>query len=97
MGRETRVMRIGLNTQGVFSDVLGRKLPNGWSFGLPNEVYPTKDGKAFDGAGIPPDLQVPFFSREDLAIGRDAALDKAMEILAGNPNPTACALFLSSD
>jgi hypothetical protein len=26
---------------------------------------------------------VPFFSREDLAIGRDAALDKAMEILAG--------------
>jgi C-terminal processing protease CtpA/Prc len=49
-------MRIGLNTQGVFSDVLGRKLPNGWSFGLPNEVYPTKDGKAFDGAGIPPDL-----------------------------------------
>jgi len=41
------------------------------------------DGKAFDGAGIPPDLQVPFFSREDLAIGRDAALDKAMEILAG--------------
>jgi len=29
MGREPHVTRIGLNTQGVFSDVLGRTLPNG--------------------------------------------------------------------
>jgi hypothetical protein len=81
MGREPRVTRIGLNTQGVFSDVLGRTLPNGWSFGLPNEVYLTKDGKAFDGPGVPPDVRVPFFSREELESGRDAALDKAMETL----------------
>jgi C-terminal processing protease CtpA/Prc len=83
MGREPHVTRIGLNTQGVFSDVLGRTLPNGWSFGLPNEVYLIKDGKAFDGPGVPPDVRVPFFSREELESGRDAALDKAMEILGG--------------
>jgi C-terminal processing protease CtpA/Prc len=39
MGREPRVIRIGLNTQGVFSDVLNRSLPNGWRFHLPNEIY----------------------------------------------------------
>jgi hypothetical protein len=82
-GREPHVTRIGQNTQGVFSDVLERKLPNGWAFWLPNEVYLTKNGKSFDGAGIPPEVTVPFFSHEDLLAGRDAALDKALQILAG--------------
>src|SRR2546426_5289147 len=72
----------GANTQGVFSDVLGRKLPNGWSFGLPNEIYLTKDGKAFDGPGVPPDIEVPIFPAEDLANGRDSTLNKALELLA---------------
>ena len=54
LGRLPYVTRIGANTQGVFSDVLGRKLANGWTFGLPNEIYLTKDGKAFDGPGVPP-------------------------------------------
>jgi hypothetical protein len=39
MGRSPKVLRIGENTQGVFSDVLRRTLPNGWYFGLPNEVF----------------------------------------------------------
>jgi hypothetical protein len=34
MGRTPHVLRIGENTQGVFCDVLGRHLPNGWNFGL---------------------------------------------------------------
>ena len=74
---------LGLNTQGVFSDVLVRTLPNGWTFGVPNEVHLTRDGKSFDGPSVPPDVRVPFFSREELDGGRDAALDKAMEMLAG--------------
>ena len=85
MGREPHATRIGANTQGVFSDVLGRKLPNGWQFGLPNEVYLTKDGKAFDGPGIPPDENVPYFSAADLAAGRDAALDRAIIKLSNIP------------
>jgi hypothetical protein len=52
MGRTPRVLRIGENTQGVFSDVLGRDLSNGWSFGLPNEVFRTAQGTTFDGSGI---------------------------------------------
>jgi C-terminal processing protease CtpA/Prc len=82
MGREPHVMRIGLNTQGVFSDVLNRSLPNGWRFRLPNEVYYTANGKSFDGAGVPPDIAVPFFSTEDMEAGRDTALEKTIQVIA---------------
>ncbi len=81
MGRTPRVIRIGENTQGVFSDVLGRRLPNGWSFGLPNEVFRTAEGKIFDGPGIPPDIAVPVFADRDLATGRDPGLARAVAAL----------------
>jgi hypothetical protein len=81
-GREPHVTRVGTSTQGVFSDILVRHLPNGWRFGLPNEIYLTEDGKSFDARGVPPDIEVPVFSAEDLANGGDSALDKALEILS---------------
>jgi hypothetical protein len=81
MGRTPHITRIGENTQGVFSDVLERRLPNGWRFGLPNEVYRTPEGAAFDGSGIPPDEAVPVFADSDVAAGRDPGLAKAREIL----------------
>jgi hypothetical protein len=82
MGREPHVLRIGLNTQGVFSDVLRRALPNGWYLGLPNEVYYTQDGKAFDATGVPPDIHVPFFTPGDLLRSRDSALEEAIRRLS---------------
>jgi hypothetical protein len=81
-GRQPRVVLIGLNTQGVFSDILSRSLPNGWHFHLPNEVYLTADGQAFDGTGVPPDVRVPFFIGTDLQNGKDAALEEAIKRLA---------------
>jgi C-terminal processing protease CtpA/Prc len=60
--------------------VLGRTLPNGWRFRLPNERFVT-DGKAYDGQGIPPDIRVPVFPKSDLEQGRDGALEKAIQIL----------------
>jgi hypothetical protein len=77
MGRSPKVLRIGDYTQGVFSDILGRTLPNGWYFGLPNEVFRSQDGKTFDGTGIPPDIGVPVFAVDDLAAGRDPGLERA--------------------
>ena len=74
------MIRVGENTQGVFSDVLGRRLPNGWTFGLPNERFVT-DGKTYDGDGIPPDVPVPVFPHSDLDAGRDGALEKGLELL----------------
>lgn len=81
LGREPHIARIGENTQGVFSDVQGRRLPNGWSFGLPNELFLTQDGRSFDGSGIPPDIEVPVFMAADLEAGVDPALEAALERL----------------
>jgi hypothetical protein len=81
MGRTPSITRIGENTQGVFSDVLSRRLPNGWRFGLPNEVFRTPQGTTFDGPGIPPDAAVPVFADEDVAAGKDPGVAKALEIL----------------
>jgi C-terminal processing protease CtpA/Prc len=82
MGREPSITRIGQNTQGVFSDVLNRQLPNGWRIGLPNELFLTEDGEYFDGPGIPPDIEVPVFRSVDLDAGSDPALERAMAFLS---------------
>jgi hypothetical protein len=85
MGREPTVLRIGQSTQGVFSDVLSRTLPNGWRFGLPNERFLTSDGRSFDGPGVPPDVEVPVFAAEDLSTGVDRALEAAVgELTSGH-------------
>lgn len=81
LGRDPHITRVGANTQGVFSDELNRILPNGWTFGLSNETYFTKDGRTFEGTGVPPDIEVPVFSKDDLVNGGDSALDKALELL----------------
>jgi hypothetical protein len=80
IGRDAPVTRIGENTQGVFCDVLGRHLPNGWSFGLPNAVY-RNQAKGFDVTGIPPDIEVPVFADIDVAAGKDPAMDAATRAL----------------
>ena len=81
MGRTPQVTRIGENTQGVFSDVLARRLPNGWSFGLPNEVFRTPDGGTFDGPGIPPNISVPVFAPADVAARKDPGIERALQLL----------------
>jgi len=81
MGRAPHITRIGENTQGVFSDVLDRHLPNGWTFGLPNEVFRAPGGATFDGPGVPPDIAVPVFADADVAAGKDPGMAKALDIL----------------
>jgi hypothetical protein len=85
LGRHPTVLRIGMNTQGVFSDDLQRSLPNGWTFGLSNEIYLTEDGKSFEGTGVPPDIRVPIFPKNDLEHGRDSGLDEALKVLVHGP------------
>lgn len=48
MNRTPAPVRIGTATQGVFSDVLNRVLPDGILFGLPNGEFVTRDGHTFD-------------------------------------------------
>jgi len=82
MNRKPKVIRVGETTQGVFSDVLGRTLPNGWRFGLANERFVT-DGKSFDNVGIVPDVPVESFTPAARATGKDAAIEKALAMLHG--------------
>ncbi|MFI6046221.1 S41 family peptidase [Nocardia sp. NPDC051321] len=85
MERPSRTTRIGQPTQGVFSDVMERKLPGathaGWWFGVPNEEFLTSDGRTFDGAGIPPELTEPVFTDEEFEQQRDSAFDRALRWL----------------
>jgi C-terminal processing protease CtpA/Prc len=81
MGRKEEVVRVGENTQGVFSGVLERTLPNGWKFGLGNQFSLNESGENFETEGIPADVEVPVFTDEDLANGRDSAIEKAEELL----------------
>ena len=52
--------RVGSATEGVFSDVLDKTLPNGWEFGLSNEVYHSAEGKDYENQGIPADKVFPY-------------------------------------
>jgi Peptidase family S41 len=72
-------IRIGTNTQGAFSDMQTRVLPNGWRFGLPNETYETPNGQRFEGIGIAPEMEVPSFTDEQLAQSQDLPLQAALK------------------
>ncbi|MFD4598974.1 S41 family peptidase [Streptomyces sp. NPDC058464] len=79
--RPGRTVRIGQPTQGVFSDVMVRNLPDGMAVWLPNEEYLTRTGRTFDGTGIPPQISEPVFTDEEFAKNRDSAFDRAVELL----------------
>ncbi|MEU6633659.1 S41 family peptidase [Streptomyces parvus] len=81
MDRPGRTVRIGQPTQGVFSDVMMRKLPNGMSAYLPNEEFLTSSGQTFDGTGIPPHLTEPVFTKEEFDRKKDSAFDRAVSVL----------------
>lgn len=54
------MVKVGSNTLGIFSDVLQKQLPNGWRFGLSNEVYETESKKNYEHTGIPPDIEIQY-------------------------------------
>lgn len=87
MERPGRTIRIGEHTQGVFSDVMQRRLPGGWEVWLPNEEFLTRSGDTFDGPGIPPHLREPVFTDEEFARGRDSAFDRAVSVLGRRDRP----------
>jgi hypothetical protein len=78
LGRTPSPVRIGTATQGVFSDDMTRLLPNGWTFTLGNEEYYDPTGHDWEGMGIPPNVQVPVFTRDELKNDRDSALAAAL-------------------
>ncbi|MFD1095581.1 S41 family peptidase [Salegentibacter chungangensis] len=52
--------RIGSRSAGIFSEILWKKLPNGWEYSLSNEVYRDPDGQSYEGKGIPIDRDLNY-------------------------------------
>jgi len=70
---------IGEATRGAHSDVLNRHLPNGWEFGLSNEIYYTHGKQIYEKVGLPPDIEV-HLNADDFKAGKDNILDYALKI-----------------
>ena len=54
------VKRIGSATSGAISTALEKKLPNGWSFAISNEIYMDNNGKAYENIGIPVNYELNY-------------------------------------
>jgi len=74
------VVRVGGVSQGAFSTVLMRVLPNGWRVGLSNHFIRSAEGESFEKVGLAPDMLAPL-TEASFAAGIDPALDA---ILANN-------------
>ncbi|NJB35682.1 S41 family peptidase [Croceivirga sp. JEA036] len=78
------VTLVGEATNGVFSDILEHRLPNGATIGLSNEVYTDSKGIVFEGVGIAPiqeEFLVPLLTDDDVQQQVDSGILKAIAIL----------------
>ncbi|WP_409433037.1 S41 family peptidase [Litorimonas sp. RW-G-Af-16] len=62
---QPNVTHVGETTRGAHSDVLEKKLPNGWRLKLSNEVYHDHEGKFWEGRGIPPHVPMQIFKPDN--------------------------------
>ena len=81
--------KIGSNTAGVFSDILSKKLPNGWEYTLSNEIYESADGINYERIGIPADYKMNYSENtpefynnllEELKTSGDRSIEKVIEL-----------------
>lgn len=56
----SNVKRIGSKSSGIFSEILWKELPNGWTFGLSNEIYKDAFGHLYEGKGIPVNVELNY-------------------------------------
>jgi carboxyl-terminal processing protease len=71
---------IGDHTNGIFSYTLERKLPNGWRYCLPYQVYFSSDMISYEGKGVPADIEL-FNKKADIENGIDPLIARALEVL----------------
>lgn len=71
---------IGENSNGSFSDLYSKKLPNGWKVKLSNQRYLSADKINYEGVGVPVDIEVQNML-SDLENMTDPLIVKALQIL----------------
>lgn len=54
------VKRIGSATSGAMSTALEKKLPNGWTFAISNEIYMDNNGKPYENIGVPVNYELNY-------------------------------------
>lgn len=81
-------IRIGSNTEGIFSDILDKQLPNGWSYGLSNEIYESMDGVNYENIGIPAHHHIEYNRESGYKLisklqdqKKDEAIEKVLSLL----------------
>lgn len=72
-----QTMLMGENSTGIYSDMYGFMLPNGWAASLSNERYFSHDMKCYEGIGTPVDVMIRN-SRMDLILANDPVLSAAL-------------------
>lgn len=76
-----QVTTVGIPTEGALSDILPKRLPNGWELGLSNEIYVDHTGKCHEGPGIPPAVRLDIFDPSDITqIGHAESMKKVLDI-----------------
>ncbi len=78
-------IRIGSNTEGIFSSTLDKTLPNLWEYELSNEVYTDLDGNNYENVGVEPDVLIEYSADKDsfmdqLKLAVDSQEDEAIKI-----------------
>jgi carboxyl-terminal processing protease len=72
---QPNVTHVGEATRGALSDVLEKRLPNGWRLELSNEVYQDHTGKFWEGRGIPPHVPLQIFNPDNPFEGHVEAIE----------------------
>ena len=68
--------------------MLTKRLPNGWHYGLSNEIYESTEGVNYEKTGIEPDYRIDYVKNGVLFYEQllnepesgDQAIDKAIEL-----------------
>ena len=71
---------LGETTSGVFADVYGDTLPNGWRFSVSYKLFVDYTGFCWEGLGVPPDIR-QINTAEDIRRSRDRVLELAIDLL----------------
>ena len=85
MSQLPNVTIVGENSNGSFSDILTKKLPNGWSVNLSNERYYSADMVNYEGVGVPVDVEAKN-TLADFETYNDSVLTKALQLLKKKEN-----------
>jgi C-terminal processing protease CtpA/Prc/Flp pilus assembly protein TadD len=71
---------VGDATSGVFADVYGDRLPNGWRFSVSFKLFIDQTGFCWEGIGVPADIR-QINTKQDIEAQRDKVLEFAVSLI----------------